>query len=210
MNTAYDNLFDSKHKILKLFTPAFADGNQNPGYIKGYVQGIRENGGQYTHGAVWGALGFLSLGDYKNYKRGWEIIQALNPALRCTDKELAEIYRIEPYVLSGDVYANISHTGRGGWSWYTGSAAWYYRVILENLIGFELCGDSFNINPAAAKYIDELNQFSLEIKIRDAIYNINVFKNPEKSENIKITLDSEETSNPIKITGGAHTINILV
>ncbi|MCL2773333.1 MAG: hypothetical protein FWD71_08270 [Oscillospiraceae bacterium] len=213
MNTAYNNLFDRKYKILKLFAPPFVDGNQNPGYIKGYVAGIRENGGQYTHAAVWGALGFLSLGDLgepDGYKKGWEIIQALNPAVRCSDKELAEIYRIEPYVLSGDVYSNISHTGRGGWSWYTGSAAWYYRVILENLLGFKLCGDKFYINPISSKYIDELNNFSLKIKIRDGIYNINVYKQSGQAHDFKISLDSNETRNPVFITDGEHKIDIFV
>ena len=170
MNTAYENLFDPKHKILKLFTPAFNDGSQNPGYIKGYVPGIRENGGQYTHAAVWGALGFLSLGNLgltEFYKKGWEIIKALNPAIRCADKDLAETYRIEPYVLSGDIYSNESHTGRGGWSWYTGSASWYYRIILENLLGAELSDGKFSINPQPLKYIDELGKLTLEIKNSD-------------------------------------------
>jgi cellobiose phosphorylase len=154
LNTAYENLFDKKHQILKLFTPPFYNGAQNPGYIKGYVPGIRENGGQYTHAAVWGAMGFLASGDYK---KGWEIIKALNPAIRCADKGLADIYRIEPYVLSGDIYSNEAHAGRGGWSWYTGSAAWYYRIILENLLGVELKNGEFKINPGPAGYIEELD-----------------------------------------------------
>jgi cyclic beta-1,2-glucan synthetase len=155
LNTAYKNLFDQKYKILKLFTPPFYNGDQNPGYIKGYVPGIRENGGQYTHAAVWGAMGFLAAGDYK---KGWEIIKALNPAIRCADKELADIYRIEPYVLSGDIYSNEAHAGRGGWSWYTGSAAWYYRLILENLLGVELSGGKYSVNPGAAARIEELGE----------------------------------------------------
>jgi cyclic beta-1,2-glucan synthetase len=166
LNTAYENLFDKNHKIIKLFTPPFNNGVQNPGYIKGYVPGIRENGGQYTHAAVWGAMGFFALGNQTDpaksgelYKKGWEIIKALNPAIRCADKELADIYRIEPYVLSGDIYSNESHTGRGGWSWYTGSAAWYYRLILEELLGIELINGEFSINQKnqrPIKYIEEL------------------------------------------------------
>ena len=167
MNTAYKNLFDPKHKILKLFSPAFSESVQNPGYIKGYVPGIRENGGQYTHAAVWGALGFLTLGRNTGnadfYKKGWDIIKALNPAVRCSDKNHADIYRIEPYVLSGDIYSNESHTGRGGWSWYTGSASWYYRVIIENLLEFELSGGKYRVNSNAVKYIEDLKDASLEI-----------------------------------------------
>ncbi|MCL2096709.1 MAG: hypothetical protein FWH10_07385 [Oscillospiraceae bacterium] len=178
LNTAYRNLFDEEYKILKLFTPPFYNGAQNPGYIKGYVAGIRENGGQYTHAAVWGALGFLTYaklasahnsgigsGSEEFYKKGLEIIKALNPAIRCSDKKLADIYRIEPYVLSGDIYSNESHTGRGGWSWYTGSSAWYYRVILEEILGVKL---------ADGKYFTEQNfdKFpgfeNIEIKIENS------------------------------------------
>jgi cyclic beta-1,2-glucan synthetase len=209
MNTAYENLFDDKYKILKLFTPAFSESVQNPGYIKSYVPGIRENGGQYTHGAVWGALGFLTLGTPEFYKKGWEIIKALNPALRCTDKRLSDIYRIEPYVLSGDIYSNESHTGRGGWSWYTGSASWYYRIILENLLGFELSGDKFSINPIAIKYIDDFDIFSLEIKLKGSVYNINISKNT-KNTGLKISLDSKEVVNPITICEGIHTVDIVI
>ena len=215
LNTAYDNLFDPKYKILKLFTPAFNNSPQNPGYIKGYVPGIRENGGQYTHAAAWGALGFLSLGDLSEpefYKKGWEIIKALNPAVRCSDKELADIYRIEPYVLSGDIYSNESHTGRGGWSWYTGSAAWYYRIILENLLGFELSGDKFTINPGAVKYIGDFYNILIEVKFKESIYNINISKNPEniKSDGIKIFVDSKETENPVTICEGIHEVEVII
>ena len=130
MDSAYNRLFDKKYRILKLFAPPFINGPQDPGYIKGYVAGIRENGGQYTHGAIWGALGFFALGDSE---RGREMIRALNPAARCADKDLAQIYKIEPYVFAGDVYANSAHEGRGGWSWYTGSAAWFYRAVYDNM-----------------------------------------------------------------------------
>ncbi|MCL1858251.1 MAG: hypothetical protein FWF92_03355 [Oscillospiraceae bacterium] len=221
LNTAYNNLFDKKYKILKLFTPAFNESVQNPGYIKGYVPGIRENGGQYTHAAAWGALGFLSLGnlcrgDYQSpgefYKKSWEIIKALNPAIRCSDKELADIYRIEPYVLSGDIYSNEAHAGRGGWSWYTGSAAWYYRLILEGLLGFEFSGDKFAINPEAVKYIQDFDNISVELKLKESIYNINISKNSENLKNTgtKIYIDSKEAENPIKICGGEHKIDIIV
>ena len=216
LNTAYNNLFDAKYKILKLFTPAFNNGSQNPGYIKGYVPGIRENGGQYTHAAVWGALGFLSLGNLADaeffYKKGWEIIKALNPAIRCSDKELADIYRIEPYVLSGDIYSNEDHTGRGGWSWYTGSASWYYRIILEELLGFKLSGDKFSINPKAIKYIEDFDNISMELKFKDGIYNINISKNPENLKNagIKIYVDSKESANPMTICEGDHEVNIII
>ena len=207
MITAYENLFDRKYKILKLFTPAFSDGFQNPGYIKGYVPGIRENGGQYTHAAVWGAMGFLALGNMgKNafYEKGWEIIKALNPAIRCADKELADIYRIEPYVLSGDIYSNEAHTGRGGWSWYTGSAAWYYRTMLENLLGFELSGGKFLLHPKPVKYIQDFDKISLSIKFADSAYNINISKSSDNTD------DSDHLKDPIIISDGTHKIDIII
>ncbi len=123
---AYEYLYDKENRILKLFAPPFDKTDKNPGYIKSYAPGLRENGGQYTHGAVWGAMGFLSMGQEK---RAREITYALCPAQRAQDKELFEKYKTEPYVLCGDVYSNPAHTARGGWSWYTGSAAWYYELI---------------------------------------------------------------------------------
>lgn len=122
LDSAYNMLYDKENRILRLFYPPFDKSEKNPGYIKGYAPGLRENGGQYTHGAVWGAMGFWYGG---MEERAMEICSALCPAVRCLDKELFEKYKTEPYVLCGDVYANPSHPARGGWSWYTGSAAWY-------------------------------------------------------------------------------------
>lgn len=126
LDHAYKYLYDKENKILKLFYPPFDKTEKNPGYIKSYAPGLRENGGQYTHGAVWGAMGFLCGGQHE---RAEEITKAICPALRARDKKLFEKYKTEPYVLCGDVYSNISHSARGGWSWYTGSAAWYYELL---------------------------------------------------------------------------------
>lgn len=132
MFTAYEKLFDRTHGILRLFTPAFDKTRQKVGYIRSYPPGIRENGGQYTHAAVWGAKAFFSIG---RPDIGLQLINALNPAARCTDPEAAAAYRGEPYVLSADIYAARGNEGRAGWSWYTGAAAWYYRVVLEDALG---------------------------------------------------------------------------
>lgn len=126
LDYAHKYLYDAENRILKLFAPPFDRTEKNPGYIKSYAAGLRENGGQYTHAAVWGAMGFLCAGQNE---RADEIINALCPALRARDKTLFEKYKAEPYVLCGDVYSNPSHEGRGGWSWYTGSAAWYYELL---------------------------------------------------------------------------------
>jgi len=126
LDYAYKYLYDPENRILKLFSPPFEDTDQNPGYIKSYAAGLRENGGQYTHAAVWGAMGFECAGQSE---RAEEIKRALCPALRAADEQLFKKYMTEPYVVCGDVYSNISHPARGGWSWYTGSAAWYYELL---------------------------------------------------------------------------------
>lgn len=132
MFTAYEKLFDRAHGILRLFTPAFDKTKQKVGYIRSYPPGIRENGGQYTHAAVWGAKAFFAIG---RPDIGLQLINAINPAARCADPVAAAVYGAEPYVLSADVYAARGNEGRAGWSWYTGAAAWYYRVILEDALG---------------------------------------------------------------------------
>ncbi len=128
--SVYDRLFDKKHGLLKLFDPPFDTSEEEPGYIKSYPAGIRENGGQYSHGAVWYAIALYAIGDKR---RGRELLDALNPIIKCENYERAKIYRNEPYFMSGDIYTAKGHYGRGGWSGYTGSAAWYLRAILECL-----------------------------------------------------------------------------
>jgi len=127
-----------------LFTPAFADLDRDPGYIKGYPRGIRENGGQYTHGAVWAAMAFAMLGKGDLCA---ELISMINPINHTATPSDAERYKAEPYVVAADIYANPQHVGRAGWSWYTGSAGWLYRAALEWLLGFRKQGDRLTIDP---------------------------------------------------------------
>ena len=124
-------------KLLLLFTPPFDHPAHDPGYIKGYPPGIRENGGQYTHGAVWAALAFAMLGDGD---RAGELLSMLNPIHHADSPTGVHRYKVEPYVVCADVYSVPPHVGRGGWTWYTGSAGWMYRVALEWLLGFPRAG----------------------------------------------------------------------
>jgi cyclic beta-1,2-glucan synthetase len=136
-------------KLILLFTPPFDQGKLQPGYIKGYVPGIRENGGQYTHAAVWVVQATALLG---RGTRAMELFDLLNPILHAATPEDAARYRVEPYVVAADVYSQAPHTGRGGWTWYTGSASWLYRVALENILGFEKRGTTLRLSlciPAA-------------------------------------------------------------
>ncbi len=121
--------------LVQLLDPPFDRRGPNPGYIAGYVPGVRENGGQYTHSAVWAAMAFAALGDAA---RAWQVMDLINPLRHGRSADLVAIYKIEPYVVAADVYSVAPHTGRGGWSWYTGSAGWMYRLIVESLLGLTL------------------------------------------------------------------------
>jgi len=122
-------LVDRENKIIKLLYPPFDNPKHNPGYIKAYVPGVRENGGQYTHGAIWLAKAYF---ETKQKDKAMDILKILNPINHSNNKEIADIYKVEPYVIAADVYSNVDHVGRGGWTWYTGSAAWMYKVIEDN------------------------------------------------------------------------------
>jgi len=130
--------------IVMLFSPPFDRGALDPGYIKGYVPGVRENGGQYTHAALWALIAYAMLGDGD---RAGEMFGLLNPVNHALTRVGLHKYRVEPYVVAGDIYAVPPHTGRGGWTWYTGSAAWMYRAGLESILGFQLAGARLRIDP---------------------------------------------------------------
>ncbi len=139
LNTAYNLLVDKKNSIVKLFTPPFTPNGKNAGYVNMYPEGIRENGGQYTHGAVWLAKAFFML---NNPNKGYELLNMLNPA-----SKNSEIYKTEPYYFAGDVYSAKGMEGRGGWSLYTGSAGWFYRTVCEDMLGIKMIGGRIKIKP---------------------------------------------------------------
>jgi cyclic beta-1,2-glucan synthetase len=144
MNSLDDRLVNRDMRIVKLLAPPFDISQPSPGYIQGYVPGVRENGGQYTHAAIWAAMAFAALGDTE---RAWELFALLNPMSHADDSVDANTYKVEPYVIAGDVYANASHPGRGGWTWYTGSAGWMVQLIVESLLGLRREGDRLSIRP---------------------------------------------------------------
>ena len=128
-------LVDPQQRIVKLLDPPFNGKGPNPGYISGYVPGVRENGGQYTHGAIWAAMAFAASGDAR---RSWDVVDMINPVNHTRTPAEVAVYKVEPYVMSADVYSVAPHTGRGGWSWYTGSAGWMYRLLVEAVLGLRL------------------------------------------------------------------------
>ena len=155
-------------KLIQLFDPPFDKSPLNPGYIKGYIPGVRENGGQYTHGAIWTAMAFALMGEND---RAWELFALLNPIHHGgTPKQIAT-YKVEPYVVAADVYAVAPHTGRGGWTWYTGSAGWMYRLLIETLLGVNLEGDQLRLTPRLPK---SWTSYKIHYRYRQTVYHITI------------------------------------
>jgi cellobiose phosphorylase len=182
LNSAYEKLYDKKIGILKLLDPPFNQTEKEPGYIKSYIPGVRENGGQYTHSAIWGAMAFLLNGELD---RGYEILRAINPAKFINDKKALENYKVEPFVLAADVYSAKNMEGRGGWSWYTGAAGWYYKVIIEVLMGINVSGNTLIVSPS---FPSSWDTGKATYKTREKTFHI-VYK---KSNTKKMILNNKE------------------
>ncbi len=170
---AYEKLVDKEYDIIKLFSPPFDKSKQNPGYVKSYPVGVRENGGQYTHASVWFAMANLMLGEKE---KGYELIKMLNPAYRYTNKELSDKYMLEPYYMAADIYTNPNAYARGGWSLYTGAAGWYYKVILEYFLGVKIFNGIVKIKPMVP---DDYTDFDIYLEYDETILNIKVRKKGE-------------------------------
>ena len=158
--------------VVLLFTPPFDDGKLDPGYVKGYVPGVRENGGQYTHAAIWALIANAMLGEGD---RAGELFALINPINHALTRAGLQKYRVEPYVAAADVYAVAPNAGRGGWTWYTGSAAWMYRAGLESMLGFQLSGERLRIDPCIPR---SWPAFEIDYRHGDTRYAIKV-KNPQ-------------------------------
>jgi len=170
MKAADQRLIRRDQALVQLLDPPFDKSDMNPGYIKGYVPGVRENGGQYTHGAIWMAMAFAQLGDDL---RAWEVLTLINPVNHALSPEATATYKVEPYVVAADVYALSPHTGRGGWTWYTGSAGWMYRLIVESLLGLRLEVDSLSFAPILPA---DWEGFTLHYRYRETVYHISVLR----------------------------------
>lgn len=170
MQNLYRYLVRPQDKLVVLLDPPFNHALPNPGYIKGYVPGIRENGGQYTHAAIWAVMAFVALGETE---RAWEIFNMINPVQHGCNQTTMEVYQIEPYVMAGDVYSVAPHAGRGGWSWYTGSAAWMYRLITESLLGLRLEDGKFlYLIPALPSAWEK--GFTISYRYLETLYDIEI------------------------------------
>ncbi|WP_413290134.1 GH36-type glycosyl hydrolase domain-containing protein [Bdellovibrio sp. HCB337] len=196
-----------QEKIIQLFTPPFDKTPLDPGYIKGYLPGVRENGGQYTHAAAWCIIAFALLEDGH---KAQELFNLVNPIYHGITLEAAQRYKIEPYVVAGDVYSQAPHAGRGGWSWYTGSAGWMYRAGLEYILGFGVKGDELTINPQISP---DWAQFKINYRHKSSLYEILVENPGSYSNGVKsILVDGEEmkSGSSIHLVDDGRTHSIVV
>ncbi len=169
--------------LVQLLDPPFDQSMLDPGYIRGYVPGVRENGGQYTHSAVWAAMAFAALGDRE---RAWDLLTLINPVNHALNPADVARYKVEPYVVSADIYALEPHTGRGGWSWYTGSAGWLYRLIVESLLGLQRQGDRLRLKPCLPK---DWPGYTVHYRYQTTAYHIEIRQQHVSS----LSLDDAQT-----------------
>ncbi|MDB6036864.1 MAG: Cellobiose phosphorylase [Verrucomicrobiales bacterium] len=168
MQSVSERLVRRGSGLIQLFDPPFDKSSLNPGYIKGYIPGVRENGGQYTHGAIWTVMAFALMG---KSERAWELFTMLNPVNHSSSPERIAIYKVEPYVVAADVYAMAPHTGRGGWTWYTGSAGWMYRLLIETLLGVNLEANQLRLAPILPVAWTSLK---IHYRYRQTVYHITI------------------------------------
>ncbi|MFA6567575.1 MAG: glucoamylase family protein [Victivallales bacterium] len=173
--------------LVQLLDPPFDKSDLSPGYIKGYIPGVRENGGQYTHAAVWAGMAFSKLHDVK---RAWDVARMINPVNHGRTREQIEKYKVEPYVVSADVYTAKQHEGRGGWTWYTGSAGWMYRFFVESLLGVKLKVDRLSFEPVIPS---DWKECTIHYRYRETVYHIKIrICGPETWIINRVLLDNNE------------------
>ncbi len=208
MASVYERLVRPDAGLILLFTPPFDQGTLQPGYIKGYVPGIRENGGQYTHAATWVVQAAALLGDGTRALRLFDLI---NPIHHGDSPEAVARYKVEPYVVAGDVYGAPPHTGRGGWSWYTGAAAWLFRVALEVMLGFHRRGERLAFEPCIPEHWPG---FEISFRFGGASYHIIVDNSAGQGRGVRsLCLDDEPCAQPdipLRDDGKTHVVRVVL
>ncbi len=197
-------------ELVLLFTPPFDHSDLDPGYVKGYLPGIRENGGQYTHAAVWSILAFAALDDGDQAS---ELFSLLNPINHASTRAGVQRYKVEPYVMAADVYAEPPHVGRGGWTWYTGSAGWMYQAGIEWILGFRLRGATLVMDPCIPR---DWPRYEIDFRYRSARYEI-VVENPNgvsrgmaSAELDGRTLPAGDAAVPLADDGATHRVRVVL
>jgi cellobiose phosphorylase len=186
MEAAVEHLVDREGRLVRLFTPPFDTGSLDPGYIRGYAPGVRENGGQYTHAAVWLAMAFAARGDAAG---AWDLFDLLNPVSHAVNPEAVARYRVEPYVVAADVYTAPGHHGRGGWTWYTGSAGWMYQLLVGTLLGLRIKADCLSFAPL---FHPEWSEYRIHYRYRDTFYHCHVTRSGEGTGVRCVTVDNDD------------------
>ena len=192
--------------LILLLAPPFDKSKLEPGYIKGYVPGVRENGGQYTHAATWVIMAWTMLGDGN---KAWKYYNMINPINHSSNEISARNYKVEPYVMSADVYIKEPHGGRGGWSWYTGASGWMYKVGLEYILGLKRVeGKGYSINPCVP---DSWNDYEIWINDDVGEYHLNIKRRKEKADDkIKVIINgNERNDNFIPKNQGRNEIEVF-
>lgn len=208
MNSLENYLVLRSEGLIKLLTPPFDESDLEPGYIKGYLPGVRENGGQYTHAAAWAIIAFAKLGDGD---KAYELFELINPINHTRTPIEISTYKVEPYVMPADVYAVPPHVGRGGWTWYTGSASWYYQAGLEHILGFNKNGDKLVMEPCIPK---KWKAYSVNYRYLDTTYEIEVVNTDGVTKGVKrVVIDGKEhKGNQIQLVndGKTHKVKLYM
>jgi cellobiose phosphorylase len=210
MESLNQKLVSREHLLVKLLTPPFNNTSPSPGYIQAYPPGVRENGAQYTHGAIWAAMAWAKLGEGN---RAYELLNMMNPINHARTHQEVQRYRVEPYVMAADVYSATHVAGRGGWTWYTGSAGWMYQTILEWVLGITRRGDCLHINPCIPEHWQD---YTVTYHFGTATYEIKV-KNPSRKQTgiseLKMdgtALDPEDAKIPLADDGQVHKVEMIM
>ncbi|MDQ7830484.1 MAG: glucoamylase family protein [Desulfovibrionaceae bacterium] len=197
-----EHLVRRREGIIALLAPPFDTSNLEPGYIKGYVPGVRENGGHYTHAAIWTTMAFAMMGERE---RAWELFAMLCPVRHASHPDQLERYKVEPYVMSADIYAAPPHTGRGGWTWYTGAAGWMYRLTVETLLGLRLEVDRLHIAPCIPARWDS---YKIHYRFRETFYHITLTRVGEIPQRV-IGVSVDGTVPPQAVLDGVGRISLV-
>jgi cyclic beta-1,2-glucan synthetase len=208
MHSFEEHLVREDARLLMLLTPPFDHMKNDPGYIKGYLPGVRENGAQYTHAALWSVLATALLGDGD---RAFELFQMINPLTHALEGAAIDVYRVEPYVVAADVYTAEGKLGRGGWTWYTGSASWFYRIAVETILGFTKHGNVLTLQPRMPR---AWPGFTIDYRLGGSTYRITVEQiDVTSGDAAEVTLDGRRLESgeiPLTDDGATHEVHVRV
>ncbi|MGA9420829.1 MAG: cyclic beta 1-2 glucan synthetase, partial [Rhodanobacteraceae bacterium] len=194
-------------RLIQLLDPPFDKAPMDPGYIRGYAPGVRENGGQYTHAAIWAVMAFAKAG---RIERAWELFRMINPLCHADSDAASALYKVEPYVMAADIYAIPPHTGRGGWTWYTGSAGWMYRLATESLLGVRRSGDRLRFEPCLP---GAWPGFTLRYCHGNSLYRVVVRRALATDTRVGVVLDDmPQADGSLRLIddGHAHAVEVIV